>query len=221
MKYEFDSLTLRGRVAEEVFDYQTLLHSLEEYAAPRNRITRLLRGGDVVRVKKGLYVFGPRLRRGPVAREVLANLIYGPSYVSRESALRYWDMIPEEVATVTSMTTGRSRDFDTPLGHFDYASVTSDYYVTAVKLDDIDGRSFFIATPEKALADYTLLQRGLVLRSRPDCQRFLEEDVRIDIDVVRGFDPRRIASILQSDPPDRVATLLRFVSNHILGEHNA
>lgn len=219
MSRPFDILRLRGRVAEDIFDYQTLLHALAEYAAPRNRITRLLRDGDIIRVKKGLYVFGPRLRRGPLTRELLANLIYGPSYVSRETALRHWDLIPEEVSTITSMTTGRSRLFDTPLGHFDYTSVAARYYATAVTLDDFNGRNFLIATPEKALADYTLMQRGLILRSRSDCLHFLEEETRIDVDAARGFDPRRIETILQSDPPSRVVTLLTFISHHLL-EHD-
>lgn len=218
MSNEIDNLTVRERIAEDVFDYQMLLHALSEYAAPRNRITRLLRDGDVVRVKKGLYVFGPRLRRRPIAQELLANLVYGPSYVSRESALRYWDLIPEEVPSVTSMTTGRSRSFATPLGLFDYASAAPPYYATAVTMEAIDGRTFFIATPEKALADFTMLQRGLQLRSRSDCERFLEEDLRVDMDGISLFDPRRIDAILGSNPLARVVTLMTHLYRYIL-EH--
>lgn len=211
----FDILTFRERVAEDTFDYQTLLHALTEFAAPRNKITRLLREGDIIRVKKGLYVLGPRLRRGPISRELLANLIYGPSYISRETALRHWDLIPEEIAIVTSMTTGRSKTFDTPVGRFDYSSSAPAYYSTAVTMDDIDGRWFFIATPEKALADYTLLQRGLTLRSNSDCLHFLEEDVRIDMDGILRFDQRRLSEILRTAPPARVVSLLNFVSRHL------
>ena len=217
----FDILTFRKRVVEDIFDYQTLLHALTEFAAPRNKITRLLREGDIIRVKKGLYVFGPRLRRGPISRELLANLIYGPSYISRETALRHWDLIPEEISVVTSMTTGRSKTFDTPIGRFDYSSAAPAYYSTAVTMDDIDGRCFFIATPEKALADYTLLQRGLTLRSNSDCLHFLEEDVRIDMHGILRFDQRRLAEILRTAPSARVVTLLTFVSRHLEENQNA
>jgi hypothetical protein len=55
------------------FDYQSLLDSLKDYARPRDKITGLLRCGDIIRVKKGLYVFGGKYRRQPFSRELLAN----------------------------------------------------------------------------------------------------------------------------------------------------
>ena len=79
---------LRQRIPYEEFDYQTLLTALREYKRPRDRITRLLSQGTIVRVKKGLYVFGEGERREPAHKGVLANLIFGPSYVSLEYALQ-------------------------------------------------------------------------------------------------------------------------------------
>ena len=109
---------LRGLIPREEFDYQTLNQGLRGYASPRDKITDLLRKGVVVRVKKGLYVFGPAFRRRAFSREVLANLLYGPSYISLEYALQHHGLIPEAVETLTSVTTGRSRQFRTPLGAF-------------------------------------------------------------------------------------------------------
>ena len=70
---------LRNRIDGEEFDYLALLNALREYARPRDRITLLLRRGEIVRVKKGIYVFGERHAARPFSRELLANLIYGPS----------------------------------------------------------------------------------------------------------------------------------------------
>ncbi len=78
---------IRKMIPYEEFDYQTLLGALKGYARPRDRITALLRKGVIIRVKKGLYVFGEHERRRPYSREILANLIYGPSYISLEYAL--------------------------------------------------------------------------------------------------------------------------------------
>jgi len=111
---------IRRNVEGEVFDYQVLLNALAGYRKPRDKITRLLASGAVVRVKKGLYCFGEAFRKEPLSREYLANLIYGPSYVSLEYALSHHGLIPERVETVTSMTTRRSRHFDTPFGTFSY-----------------------------------------------------------------------------------------------------
>ena len=99
---------IRQQIDREVFDYQRLLQCLTTYAKPRDRVKRLLDAGDIVRVKKGLYVFGDAYRRAPVSRELLANLIYGPSYISLDYALAWHGLIPERVTTVTSLPNARS-----------------------------------------------------------------------------------------------------------------
>ena len=80
---------LRSKIISEEFDYQSLLNCLREYDRPRDKITDLLRQGAIIRIKKGIYVFGERYRRQPFSREVLANMIYGPSYISLDYALHY------------------------------------------------------------------------------------------------------------------------------------
>ena len=110
------AVDIRARIERDVFDYQQLTGLLGEYAKARDRIGELLRQGHVIRIKKGLYTFGEPLRRRPILLPALANLIYGPSYVSGVYALSYHGLIPEGVAVVTSQTTGRSCEFETPLG---------------------------------------------------------------------------------------------------------
>jgi hypothetical protein len=207
MNGQINALTLRDRISEEEFDYQTILHALREYARPRNRITTLLREGSIIRVKKGLYVFGERLRRRPVSRELLSNLLYGPSYVSREYALRYHGLIPEEVPTLTAMTTGRGRTFRTPLGLFSYSSLPLLEYPVGVTLATSGERSFFIAAPEKALTDLAFTRKGLQLRSRPDVERFLYEDLRIDPGNVRDLNPLLLREIVGRTASKRVLYL--------------
>lgn len=122
-------------MAQEVFDYQVLLDVLREYRKPRDRIRRLVAAGEIIRVKKGLYVFASAFQRQPIVREQLANLIYGPSYVSLDSALSYHGLIPERAEAVTSGTTGRSRVFDTPFGAFTYQSLPPVRYAFGVLLE--------------------------------------------------------------------------------------
>ena len=115
--YVFAMITvmdIRDQLPLDLLDFQQLVSCLRGYAKPRDRIRRLITEGSLIRVRKGLYVFGDRYRRTPIRREVLANLIYGPSYVSLDSALSYNGMIPERIENVTSVTTGENRRFDTP-----------------------------------------------------------------------------------------------------------
>ncbi len=154
--------TLRQNIQTEEFDYQLLLSHLQEYKKPRNKITQLLRSGSIIRIKKGLYIFGEKYRRNPICAEALANLIYGPSYISKEYALSYYNLIPERVSVITSMTTKKNKIFETPLGHYSYQHLRLERYHIGVHYLPFDQfHSVLIASPEKALADLLLTRKDL------------------------------------------------------------
>jgi predicted transcriptional regulator of viral defense system len=172
---------VRNQIQREEFDYQTLLDALRTYARPRDKISDLLRKGIIVRVKKGLYIFGKDYRREYYSPELIANLIYGPSYLSFEFALQYYGMIPERVEAVTSVTIGRSKRFSTPIGLFTYRQIPLPAYrvgMTRVARDD--KTAFLIATPEKALADKLRDDRGGSIQSRSQMITYLSDNLRID-----------------------------------------
>ncbi len=204
-----DVAALRGAIADEVFDYQTLMHVLRGYAHPRSRITTLLQRGTVMRVKKGIYVFDARLRRRPVSREHLSNLLYGPSYISREYALGFHGLIPEQVSVVTAVTTGGARRFHTPLGIFTYDALPDAAYAVGYSLVDLGSHTVLMASPEKALADLVHFQRGLRLRSQRDVAQLLFEDLRIDEEALADFDRIVMSDIERHAASQRVRALMR------------
>ena len=171
---------LRQRIGREEFDYPALMAALSGYANPRDRVTTFLRRGDIVRVKKGLYVFGEDLRRRPYSRELLANLVYGPSIVSLDSALSFHGLIPERVETMTSVTTKRPKAFDTPLGSFIYRQAPYGYFHFGMDRVEEGDVAFLIANPERALADKIRDDRRHRLRTQSDAARYLFDDLRID-----------------------------------------
>ncbi|MBU2603173.1 MAG: hypothetical protein KKA32_13560 [Actinobacteria bacterium] len=186
---------LRARIEGEEFDYQALLGSLGDLAYPRDKITSLLRRGDIVRVKKGLYVFGRAHARRPYSREVLANMLYGPSYISLEYALQYHGLIPERVEAVTSMAMNRARRFNTPVGLFIYRPSTRAAYPLGVELVEIEGGRLLLATPEKALADRVRTDRGSGIDSITAMERYLIDDLRVDPAGLASLDADRLESI--------------------------
>jgi hypothetical protein len=172
--------TLRKTIPWEEFDYQALLQALKDYAHPRDKITDLLAKGIIVRVKKGLYVFGDAYRTRPYSREILANLIYGPSCVSLEYALHYHGLTPEGSAALTSVTTKRGKEFQTPVGLFLYRTIPeAGFHIGVQRVELDDDRAFLLAGPEKALADKLRSDRGLQLRSRRSCLEYLLDSLRI------------------------------------------
>lgn len=171
---------LRKKIDREEFDYPALMSALSTYANPRDKVTSLLRKGVVVRVKKGLYVFGDDYRKRPFSRELLANLIYGPSYVSLEYALSYHGLIPERVQAVTSVTTKRSKGFETPVGLFVYRQTPKASFHLGMDRVNHEDFSFLIATPERALADKLRDDRGSAVRSLGEMETYLFENLRLN-----------------------------------------
>jgi hypothetical protein len=187
------SADVRNRIQAEIFDYQTLIDALKELSSPRDKITDMLRQGIIIRVKKGLYVFGDRYRRHPYSRELLANLVYGPSYVSLDYALAHYGIIPERVEALTSVTPNRPRRFSTPVGLFIYRQIPARAYEAGmVRVEGDHDQAFLIASPEKALADKIVSVRGAPISSSAEMRRFLEEDLRIDVGVIRSLSVERI-----------------------------
>ena len=154
------------------------MDALKAYAFPRKAISDALVRGDLIRVKKGLYV---QSGRGilPYSKEILANMMYGPSYISLEYALAYYGLIPERVEEVTSVTTGKSKRFDTPIGRFSFTHLPLHYYSFGFNRKPLEeDRGFLLADPEKAIADRVLKERGRF--SLKSMKLFLFDGLRID-----------------------------------------
>ena len=161
-----------------VFSYSDVLVWLgENRNSVKGLVRRAIASGEIVHVRRGLYCLSRKYNRYGINRLVLANLVYGPSYVSMESALAFHGWIPEAVHAVTSVSLGRARSFETPLGHFDYGQVRQFPLLAAVeRVREEDGaRSFLVARPLKALADYVASHGRDWTGPEP-----LEESLRID-----------------------------------------
>ena len=202
---------IRQKVEGEVFDYQVLLDALAGYRKPRDKITRLLASAAIVRVKKGLYCFGEPFRKEPLSREYLANLIYGPSYVSLEYALSHHGLIPERVETVTSVTTRRSRDFDTPFGAFSYRMLNGPRYAVGAILETAGKTPFLIASPEKALADKVWTDKRFSGLCLSDYDAYLSDDLRIDREALSRFDYSRLKVIATAYDSAKINNLVQYL----------
>lgn len=174
-------LAIRKAAINEEVDYLFVKNALKSYRYPRAKISALLRDNILIRVKKGLYVFGPDYAQKPFVKETLANLIYGPSCISLEYALSFYGFIPEKVATITSITNKKDKYFATPVGNFSYRYLHPNKYaigITQILYDET--HPILIATPEKALADKILLATPeLKLANKKQVIEFLFDDLRL------------------------------------------
>ena len=118
-------------------------------------VKRSLADGDILRIRRGLYTLSPLYRKTGINPLSAAQLIYGPSYISLETALSVHGLIPEGVRDITSVTLRPSKEFDTPIGHFSYVRIPQKtLYAGVTRSTDDEGQSWLIASPLKALSDY-------------------------------------------------------------------
>jgi hypothetical protein len=202
------ALILNQAPSEEL-DYGFVMECLKTCKNPRVKLHHLLKIKALIRVKKGIYILGKTFSRNPYSSEVLANMIYGPSYVSLEWACQYYRLIPEKVTTVTSTTTQRSRQFQTPLGPFTYDHLHRDVFsigITLVKFSD--HQQALMATKEKALADLLVLRRGR-FSSKKHFKEVLFEDLRVEEEDLDTLNLELLQTIYQARPHSAIKYLIQ------------
>lgn len=178
---------IRASIGQEIFDYTQLMHCLSGYSKPRDAVTKMLSQGNIIRIRKGLYCFGEYWRKGPIPIEMLANLIYGPSVISLDYALSWYGLIPEQVTILTSVTTGRSSKYVTPVGNFIYYHLSEKNFSHGITMQKLVDSNWFIAKPLKALADKVWLDSRFSPTSSASFSDYLFKDLRIDVNVLSDY----------------------------------
>jgi len=107
---------------------------------------------NFIKIKRGLYIFAPN---SPIKFEV-ANKIYQPSYISFETALSYYNIIPEAVYTITSATTKNTKDLEIQNTSYKYYKLKKELFF-GYKPITIQQKIVLMADKEKALLDYIYL----------------------------------------------------------------
>lgn len=196
-------------------DAQTLLQLLAVYKKPREAILRMVKNGELIRLKNGFYLIHEKItdenNNTIIPFEQIANLLYGPSYVSMEWALSFYGMIPERVHTITSVALGRRKEYHTPVGDFSYDPLSSKSYsvgITQKKSADFVG-GFLIATPEKALADLVFKRcKGL---NKSQLKEELIESKRMDRECFRNLNKELLEEIANCYQTKTIHSLIDLI----------
>jgi hypothetical protein len=173
---------------------QHLMPLLSGYANPHDFITRLVKKGDLIRLKNGFFVIAEKIQKSPVPYNQIGNLLYGPSYLSFEWALSYYNMIPEGVYVVTSTSATKSKSYTTSLGTFDYHYLSHRRYAIGIDQQKNFAGNFLIATPEKALADLIHF-KSRNLENSKDMLIDLVEARRIEEDTLKNLNKNHLLEI--------------------------
>ncbi len=156
---KFDEL-IRIVGDEPVFETGLLLAGNVNPDAVRRQLTLWAQAGKLYRLRRGMYALAlPYQKAKPHPFFIATRLVRG-AYVSCQSALAYYGLIPEYVPRVTSVTTLRPGLWETPLGHFEYRHIKPGLFYGYRSEVVATGQYALVAEPEKALLDLVYLQPG-------------------------------------------------------------
>ena len=182
-----------------------LCHLLNKSSDSRHAIIkRASQEGYLVSIRRDMHLIKKIPTHDLVNTFEIAPLIYGPSYVSFESALSYHGWIPEAVRTTTCASVKRAKEFETPVGIFSYEHIPIKAFQFGVEQHKNDDSVLFIASPVKALADI-VYARNRVWTTIED----LYEDLRIEPDSFKTEDKQLLAKLIEEYPSLRVKNVLR------------
>jgi hypothetical protein len=196
-----------------IIEHATLSSILDNLAYKRinDKIVKLKNKGILTPLKSGLYVYNPLYNNTLLSKEIIANMLLGPSYVSLDFALWFHGLIPESVHEITSITTKRSKSFETPYGVFSYAQIKKEIFNIGLEIKTSKSGNFIIASKEKALCDKVYFTKDIDLRSQKAMMEFLEDDLRIDIDELENCDIKIFEEYAKISKSKKIEVLTKVI----------
>lgn len=153
----------------------------------QDRLTDWLKHGYIKRIIKNYYIFSD----SKITEDTLffiANKIYQPSYISMESALSFYSLIPDQIFAITSLSSKKTSTFTTPVATFLFNTIKPSLFF-GYKLVRFDNFSFKIAEPEKTILDYFYLHSELKNDDDFSEMRVNEEEFKekMDLDKLKKY----------------------------------
>ncbi len=198
---------------EPVFETPLLTAGqVSPYQAQR-RLTDWSTSGKVTLLRRGLYVLPKASRTVDPHPFVIANKLVVGSYVSLEMALSYYSLIPEHVAVITNVTTGRPGEWTNEFGRFLYRHIHPRYFF-GVEYRLLTNKQYaYIAYPEKALLDLIYLRKN---GDSPDFIRSLRLQNLDQLDLARLM---QFAHRFNKPKMQRAATIITHLAETEAAEY--
>ncbi|RLC83475.1 MAG: hypothetical protein DRI37_10205 [Chloroflexi bacterium] len=196
MKWQ-DLLFLIG--SEPVFSSTFLMAGNRSRADIQLQLSRWVKAGKLHQLKRGLYVLAEPYRKVSPHPFLIANRIKNASYVSLQSALAWYDLIPEYVPVVTSVTTTRTDTFHSSEGSFLYRHIKKSMFTGYRYTELLDRQFVFLAQPEKALLDLIYLtphseSRDYLKGLRLQNMDVINTDLLVELSIASGSPRLKLAA---------------------------
>lgn len=196
-----------------IIEHATLSSILENlgYKRINDKIVQLKNKSFLTPLKSGVYVYNPIHNNSLLSKEIIANVLLGPSYISLDFALSFHGLIPESVHEVTSLTTKRSKYFETIYGVFSYQQIKKELFNIGLEIKTSTSGNFIMAGKEKALCDKVYFTTKLDLRAQKAMAEFLEDDLRIDVEELKDCELSIFEKYFQVSKSKKIEVLTKFI----------
>jgi len=176
---KYDQIVTSGQIFKEA-------ESSWDYKQAKNLITKLVKNGWLIRIKRGLYAISDLSTRGflTLSPYVVANLLLPDSYVSFESALQYHGMFDQLTDKTISVSLKMHKAVELAGTKYGFVKTKPEYYFGWQEIQ-LDNQTARIATPEKALIDMVNFHK-----SQYSIDLVIEKllDYKADLDLARLVD---------------------------------
>lgn len=175
-----------------IFEMEEAKAFLTRYASPAHKLSQLVDKGMLIRLRRGLYA-----KTKNFDHYLAANHLVSTSYVSFETALSHYGLIPERVEIIMSVTERHAVRFSTTLGDFAFHEQTLDLFATSYRIEAKADYSIRIATPEKALLDTLSPARLRSDSLKPyNMREYVRESLRIEETALRNLSIRKMRRLV-------------------------
>ncbi len=170
-----------------------LVEELGRYSSPKSKITRMINSKEIIQIKRGIFVYADD---DTYSLNSLSSVIYGPSYISFQSAMSFYGLIPEQVSAITcaSYNKNKNKEFHTPVGDFYYYYIPPKVFPYDTTIMEEKGQNFVIASLEKAICDS--MYKISNIKTEEELTKLLVEDWRIDLDVLKNLNRKSFKFLL-------------------------
>ncbi|MCF6340016.1 MAG: hypothetical protein L3J10_04585 [Sulfurimonas sp.] len=198
-----------------IIDHATLSSIIfnNGYTGINDKINKLKRKGYIKTLKRGLYLHISPFSQSSISKEIIANTMLSPSYISFDYALSYHGLIPESVFDVTSATTKRSKSFKTENGTFSFMHVKKELFSIGLTIKSTKNGNFLIATKAKALCDKVYYTKDIQITSKKSMINFLVDDLRIDVDELADCDMNIFIQYFEISKSKKIKFLIEMLED--------
>ena len=184
---------------------QSLLSELKDYQNPYDHIRLLVKNGMLFKLRRGLYETDRNANLFSIS-----SVLYSPSYISFETALSFYDLIPEKTVEITaaSINARKRKEYINAFGRFSYQDVPSNVFSLGLRLIENSDCSYIMATKEKALCDLLSKIKDVGEKEFPT---LLFDDLRLDSTAISQFKRSLVESIAKAYNRPNVYYLVNYL----------